>query len=158
MAIWDEHKHKRFHGKFTSMGMNVKTLRDKHKVHIKPGSGANAVYHGRFEGQPGGTAANNLGVVHRHPSGGFKAFVNKDKGVQAVSEHPFRSRAEAAAAIAAVHPAVKTLHAPGDSPAERADLAERQAKAKRRKVPKGLSPNHPSLQPGYGRGLRRKPS
>jgi hypothetical protein len=110
MAIWDELKHKRFHGKFVTMDMNVKALRDKHNVHIKPGSGNNAVYHGKFEGQLGGTATNHIGVVHKHPSGGFKAFVNKGKGVEAVSEHPFRSRAEAAAAIAAAHPAVKTLN------------------------------------------------
>lgn len=171
MSVWDEHKHKRFHGKFTAMGMNVKSLRDEHNVKLgspgQRGVGAVGVVHGK----------EHIGVVHKHKDGGFKAFISKPgANTQALSDRPFQSRAEAAAAIAAEHPSVKSLsnnsvmgsHGPPSesvqararglgkpmAAARAADLAERKRKAARRKVPKHLSPDHPSLQPGYGRGLR----
>jgi hypothetical protein len=106
MAIWDEGKHKRFHGKFASTGLNVQTLKERHGVEIDHGMGLTSGV--RHKGKAIGTVKQHQNGYHAH------VYIPRnhpaDTGVTKVSDKPFRTKAEAAAAIAAAHPSVKTIN------------------------------------------------
>jgi hypothetical protein len=102
MAVWDEAKHKRFHGKFVGMGLGLSDLKRKHNIALvkQPNQGTHHVYHDH----------NPIGMISPKRDGSYEARVMRKPGtVEKVSDHPFRSKAEAAAAIAAVHPGVKSI-------------------------------------------------
>jgi hypothetical protein len=104
---WDEHKHKRFKGRFVSMGLNMQSLRDKHNVHVD--AGGNVTHK-----LPGGQHRDIGHVFTRADHKGHGASVNVEGGGQinerTVSAHPFASKAEAVAAVASMHPSVKSLN------------------------------------------------
>lgn len=106
MASWDESRHKRFKGRFAAMGLNKQTLRDKHNVHVDDG--------GNVTHKAPGGLHEHLGKVYmRQDRKGHGASVNIEGGGEInerdVSQHPFASQTEAAAAVAMKHPFVKTL-------------------------------------------------